>query len=173
MDFSGLDFKFTGFPPWTFPSVRISLFLLNRVKAFHFPSELRCSALEDAPLHAPSVPIYNNGSKSREGVGCVDAFPDLDVFISLPVVSSIITVELCVIFFALSSISFHDNNNFIIYSDSRSVLQALGSLYTHNTLVLKMQRFLCDFQARRKCLPFCWIPSHVGLSIRRSHRASW
>ena len=31
-------------------------------------------------------------------------------------------------------------------------------------LVLQIQSFLCDLQARRKFVPFCCIPSHVGLS---------
>ena len=93
---------------------------------------------------------YTHGSKSTEGVVCAAVFPDFDVFVSRPVVASIFTAELCAIFFALSRISFHDKDSFVIYSDSRSVLQALGSLYTCNPLVLKIQRFLCDLEARRK-----------------------
>ena len=45
-----------------------------------------------------------------------------------------------------------------------SFILTLGSLYTRNPLVLKIQRFLCDAHARRKFVPFCWILSHVGLS---------
>ena len=70
VDFNVLEFKFTGAPPWTFPSVRICLFLSKLVKAFHSPYGLRCSVLEHTHVHAPSVPIYTNGSKSSEGVGC-------------------------------------------------------------------------------------------------------
>ena len=60
-------------------------------------------------------------------------------------------------------ISFHDSNIFVIYSDSRSALQALGSLHTRSPLVLKIQRFLCDLHGRRKFL-LLLEPSHVGLS---------
>ena len=59
--------------------------------------------------------------------------------------------------------SFHISDNFVIYSDSRSALQALGCLYTRNPLVLKIQRFFCDLHARRKFVS-CWVPSHVGFS---------
>ena len=38
--------------------------------------------LEHAQLHAPFVPIYTDGFKSSEGVGCPAVFPDFDVFIS-------------------------------------------------------------------------------------------
>ena len=78
-------------------------------------------------------------------MGCAPIFPDFDVVISL-------------------RISFYDSNNFVIYSDSRSHLQALGRVYTRNPLVLKIQRLLCGLYARRKFVSFCWIPSHIGLS---------
>ena len=69
-------------------------------------------------MHAPYVPIYIDGFKSSEGVNCAAVFPDFNVFISLPVVASICTAELYAIFLALSRISFHDSDNFVIYSDS-------------------------------------------------------
>ena len=85
-------------------------------------------------------------------MGCDTGFPDFDVFISLPVVASMFTAELCAIFLALSRISFHVSNNSVIYADSRSVLQALGNLYTRNPLVLKIG-YLCDLHFRRKLPP--------------------
>ena len=114
-------------------------------------------------MYTPSFLIYTDGSKSGEGVGCPAVFLYFDVFISFPVVASIFTAELCAIFLTVSRISFHGINNFVIYSDSRSAVQALGSLYTRNPLVLKIQRFLCDFHACRKFVS-CWIPSLVRLS---------
>ena len=81
--------------------------------------------------------MCSDGSKSSEGVGCVAVFPDFDVFISLPVVILIFTEELCAIFLAISRISFYFSNNFVIYFESRSALQALGSLHTRNPSVLK------------------------------------
>ena len=47
-------------------------------------------------------------------------------------------------FSSLSRISFHNGNNFVIYFDSRSALQALESLYTRNPLALKIQCSLCN-----------------------------
>ena len=41
VDFNVLELKFTGDPPWTFPPVRICLFLSKLVKLSHSPSELR------------------------------------------------------------------------------------------------------------------------------------
>ena len=106
-------------------------------------------------MHAQAVPIYTDRSKSSEGVGCAGVFPDFEVFISLPVTASTFTAELCAIFLALSRISFRDIDSFVIYSDIRCALQALGSLYTRNPLVLKIQRFLFELQPVE-------ILSHVG-----------
>ena len=162
MDFNILEFKFAGALPWTFPPIRICLFLSKVVKTFHFSSELWSSALEHARLHATSVPIYTDGSKSSE-VWAMPLFFLILMYSSLPVVASILTVELCAIYLSLFRISFHESNNFVIYLDSRSAMQALGSFYTWNSLVMKILRFLCDLHSRRKCVS-CWIPSHVGCS---------
>ena len=81
-------------------------------------------------------------------VGCAAVFPDFKVFLSLPVVASILTEELCAIFLDLSHISFHDSFNFVVHSDYRSALQALGSFYTRSSLVVKIQRFPRDLHTR-------------------------
>ena len=94
MNFNILEFKFTGIPPWTFPTVHICLFLVKLVKATYCSSELRCSASEHARVHVP-FPIYADGSKSSQGVSCATKFPDFEVFISLPIVALIFAVELC------------------------------------------------------------------------------
>ena len=98
---------------YSFPSVRICLLLSKLVKDSQSPSEIRVSALKHALVHVLSVPIYTDGSKFNEGVGCPAVFPDFDVFISLPEVDSKFTARLCAIFLALSRISFHDSNLFI------------------------------------------------------------
>ena len=90
-------------------------------------------------------------------VCCAAVFLDFDVFISLPVVASIFTAELCAIFLHLSRIPFHDSDSFVLYSDSRSALQALGSFYIRNPLVLKIQRFLYDLYVENLC-PSAGIP---------------
>ena len=93
-------------------------------------------------VHAPALPICTDGSKSSEGVGCAAVFHDFDVFISLPSVLYIFTVELCVIFLALTRISFHDSATFVICSDFRSAGAFIHTILW--SLVLKIQRFLCD-----------------------------
>ena len=55
----------------------VCLFLSKLVKVSHSPSELRCSALGHARVHAPSIHIYINGSKSKWGCGLCRYFSRL------------------------------------------------------------------------------------------------
>ena len=68
--FKIFKFKFTSASPWTFPSVCIHLFFSKLIKASHSLFEVRSFALECVRVHAPSVPIYADGSMSSEVVGC-------------------------------------------------------------------------------------------------------
>ena len=65
-------------------------------------------------------------------------------------------------FLALNFISSFDRNNFIIFSDSLSVLQSLKKRNTHNPLIYKV---ISKYQAisKSKNISFCWIPSLVGI----------
>ena len=89
------------------------------------------------------------------GVGCAAIFPDFETFVSLQLMESIFTAELCAIFLALTRISTHNGSSLVIYSDSLIALQALGELYARYALVLKVQRFLACFHSRRKAVSFC------------------
>ena len=129
VNFNVLEFKFTGALLWTFLPARIFffLFLSNVVESSHFPSELRYSALEHARVTLRLFPSTLMGCSLVRVLFCVAVFHDFDVFISLSLVVSISTAESYAIFVSFSLISFHDSNNFVMYSDSRSALQALGS----------------------------------------------
>ena len=52
---------------------------------------------------------------------------------------------------------------FYHFSDYHNVLQALGRLYPHNFLVLKIQRFPLWHSFLPQISFFCWVPFHVGL----------
>ena len=71
------------------------------------------------------------------------------------------------IFLVLPRISFHDSATFVIYSDSWSALQALGSLYTRYHLVLGIQRFLWPSLPSKMCLLLLDPLPHWGLWKRK------
>ena len=114
-------------------------------------SELFC--FRTAQVYGPAVPIHTDGSESSKGVGYAAVFPDFEVFFSLPAAALFFIVELHAIFLAFSRISFHDSNNFVIYCDSRSALQALGSRYKLNSLVWRYNVFFVTFTSVESLSP--------------------
>ena len=152
---SVLEFYFA----WTFPSTHVCLSLTSYPKATGLPVELLGQALEHMQRHAQSIPIYTDGSKSASRVGCTAVFSDFEMFVSLPLMATIFTAELCAIFLALTQISTHNDSSFIVHSDSSSALHALGRLYTRHALVLKIQRrFLAGLHSQRRFLLLDPIP---------------
>ena len=68
--------------------------------------------------------IYTDGSKQRMKVGCAAVFQNQELLKCLPNESSIYTAEAIAIDLAMNY-NVHKSSKFIIYSDSKSVLQAL------------------------------------------------
>src|SRR5215469_11604558 len=69
-----------------------------------------------------------------------------------------------VCFFAFVNIFSSASSCYTIFSDSKSVLQALSVLWTPHPLVREIQDWLYRLRARRKTVDFFWVPSHVGIS---------
>lgn len=85
------------------------------------------------------------------GVGC------------LPAEASIATAELRAILEALRMIKGRTDTSFVICSDSRSVLEMIGSvLYAHDILLEEVLGLLHELSGS-KSISFLWIPSHSGI----------
>ena len=56
-----------------------------------------------------------------------------------------------------------NNNKFVVFGDSKSVLHALLSKWDHPT-VQTIMRFLVFLHTVNKTVIFCWLPSHMGIS---------
>ena len=69
----------------------------------------------------------------------------------LPSNASIFTAEVTAVDLALDAIAESDDDHFIIFSDSLSVLIL--------QLLLKLHHLSCA----HKTIHFCWIPSHIGI----------
>ena len=77
--------------------------------------------------------------------------------------NSIFSAELRALILALEYIQTTNHRNYIIFSDSKSSLQALQDRQTSNPLVsraLELYTTLCN---EHKNILFCWLPSHVSI----------
>ena len=103
--------------------------------------------------------IYTDGSKQDEKVACAVISLTFMDSIRLPDNSSIFTAEAKAIDIALHHIRDQPEKQFIIYSDSLSVLRSLKNLDHRNPLIFRKYNYLSFF----KEIVFCWLPSHTNI----------
>ncbi|GBM58321.1 hypothetical protein AVEN_177172-1, partial [Araneus ventricosus] len=110
------------------------------------------------------IPIFTNGSKTTNRVGCGVVIADVTSSFQLNDLCSVLTAELTAIFLALERISDLLDHKYCIYSDSKSALEALSHPQngTH-PLALDILCLLQTLQARDFQILFCWLPGHVGI----------
>ncbi|GBN53980.1 putative cytochrome P450 49a1 [Araneus ventricosus] len=108
------------------------------------------------------IPIYTDGSKSDNHVGSAAVFPDFTIAETLHPFCSVYTSELYAIYLGLLKISTLNFKKAIIYTDSRSGINALRSA-KHNTHPLVMQCLHLHHTLKKSKIKYCWIPGHVGI----------
>ena len=83
--------------------------------------------------------VYTNGSKEDSKVGCAVISDNHSNMQRIPVDSSIFTAEAKAVDLALDFIrTCHNNNNFIIFSDSLSVLKVMNHTISKNPQIQKL-----------------------------------
>ena len=116
--------------------------------------------------------IYTDGSKQEMKVGCAAVFQNQELLKRLPNESSIYSAEVIAIDLVMNIIANHKSSKFIIYSDSKSVLQALQNKDSSTPLIT---RLLDEMNALSKnnSIILTWIPSHIGIQgNERADRAA-
>ena len=109
------------------------------------------------------IPIYTDGSKDNDRVGCGLIINNLSIKQRLPSNASIFTAEVTAIDLALDTIAESDDDHFIIFSDSLSVLLSLHNKKMDNPLILQLLQKLHHLSCAHKPIHLCWIPSHIGI----------
>ncbi|GBM39135.1 Calmodulin-lysine N-methyltransferase [Araneus ventricosus] len=116
-------------------------------------------------LYHHFIPVFTDGSKTTTQTSFASVFINSTLSFQLHPSCSIFTAEIRAILRSLSEISNYPADNYIIYSDSLSVLQALSSLHRHSH---PLAFSILDLHDRLVCkglsILLCWVPSHVGIS---------
>ena len=105
--------------------------------------------------------IYTDGSKSSSGVGFAAVSTNTVIQFSLPIHASVFSAELMAILAAVDIIKNNPPQKCIIFSDSRSAVEALKAYSSKNPLVLKIRTLLHEIHITGKQVEICWIPAHV------------
>ena len=122
--------------------------------------------LEHLTSHQNTTPVYTDGSKSTEGVGSAVVLPTLGMSntVSLPKAASIFTAEAYAIILSLEMIQKLPPREYTIFSDSKSVLQALEQYSPKNNMIRNAQDYIHHIQNNLKSkINLCWTPAHVGI----------
>jgi ribonuclease HI len=108
--------------------------------------------------------LYTDGSKSAAGVGAAVIMGRIKRSASMPKTTSIYTAELYAIIMAVTLIKDSNDLNFVIMSDSSSVLISFNNKNTKNSMLRKLLHELNEINATNKNVSLCWIPGHVDIA---------
>ena len=150
-------------PPWILRSPKVLLDLSDLSKK-DTPSPVfiqKFNEIKDE--HSYFTQIYTDGSKDNNRVGCSAIVNNINIKQRLPSNASIFTAEVTAIDLALDAIAESDDDYFIIFSDSLSVLLSLNNRKMDNPLILQLLLKIHHLSCAHKTIHLCWIPSHIGI----------
>ena len=148
--------------PWTQNPPKVILDLHKNKKSEVDSYIFKTEYLEIKSAYKHYISIYTDGSKQDEKVACAVISPNFTDSIRLPDNSSIFTAEAKAIDIALYHLRDQPEKQFIIYSDSLSVLRSLKNLDHRNPLIQQIFRKY-NYLSAFKEIVFCWLPSHSNI----------
>ena len=120
---------------------------------------------EILPEYQNYLPIYTDGSKLNEKASYSVYFPSFgNISHRISDDSGIFTAEVEAINKALSyiKISPRSDRRFVIFCDSKSVLESIESQETKIPCMIRLLDTLQELK-KNSVVKFCWVPSHVGI----------
>ena len=157
-----LPYKFSAIPPWKLPSLDYCDILFSNKRELS-DIIIRNEFLMHMEEHKGFSFVFTDGSKSDAGVGFGVISETFNRYGCLPPYASIFTAELFAILTAVKQILSLDKNDFVIFSDSQSALQALQVFNSVNPIVMEILEWIILAKRRGKIIKFCWVPAHVGI----------
>ena len=100
-------------------------------------------------------------------VGYAAVFQNQELLKCLPNESSIYSAEAIAIDLAMNIIANHKSFKFIIYSDSKSVLQALQNKDSSTPLITRLLDKM-NTLSKNNSIILTWIPSHIGIQADKA-----
>jgi ribonuclease HI len=149
--------------PWRVHLPRVVLSLHTGAKAATNPQTLKEEFDVFLCDELTSTHIYTDGSKDHSGTACAAVSKGRLLLCRLPNEASIFTAEARAILLALKIVETTHTNQFIIFSDSLSCLQAIQSPCWKNPVILDILEKTHILSVSGKEVKFCWLPSHVGI----------
>ena len=160
---SDVDQSKQSIPPYMIQKPHVILSLASDKKQETTPEIFKSKLREIHEIYKTYEEIYTDGSKEGEKVAAAASTPSSIHVSRLSKFSSIFSAEAKAIELALTYAVKSKENKFIIYSDSKSVLQAILHQRPKNPLVVKVIELYNKALHKGKQIVFCWVPSHIGI----------
>ena len=156
-----LQFSYDGCPVWQLQDYHVCEHFTYPKKKETIPQELKALYIEHInTYHKHQISIYTDGSKDGNHVGWAAVSVDKTYSDNLPAEASIFTAELNGILGAFKIIEEDNRGSFIIYTDSKSVLDITTQYYSTHPLVNRIISKLIELTKKNKFIQLCWVPSH-------------
>ena len=153
-------------PIWQSEPNDVNFKLSAYEKSSTLPSFFKAKFLSEIlPEYKNYNHYYTDGSKQEElsAFGVYSSLGNVSVRITDD--SSIFTAEMEAIKKTLQSIKLSTNKNrkYVIFCDSKSVLESINNQETKNPIMITILDTLQELKKKRFIIKFCWIPSHIGI----------
>ena len=159
-------FEFPETPPWTYPTAMVNLTLSYAKKDQKDPLKYISLHNEVKDVFRDYDFIYTDGSVSDDKAAAAAVIDNYSSIERLSDKSSIFSAKLHTLYLALDRVETADDyeRNFIIFSDSKSALQAIsGQDWSHPLVLYILECLNWLVQYQDKTILFYWIPGHVGI----------
>lgn len=156
--------SFPKHPPWAINKPKFNLTLAQYNKSSTPTNTFRKTYLAEIQQYQQFTNIFTDGSIIDNKTGAGILFNKKEYKFHLPNTAGIFTAEAFSVLKAIELIKQErEDRNFLIHTDSLSVIQSLQQLYTKNQLISDIQQSVHEAISAGKKIIFIWIPSHIGI----------
>ena len=149
----------TRFPPWLNYKPKI-LDILELGFSNEHPLIVNNSLVLELISKYGAIPIYTDGSKKNDNVGCAIITPTQQIQIKLQSFFSVFSSELYAIAEAVNFIKENEGLVFIIFTDCKSAITAISNCMKSNSLAVEIAENIAEVKESGKEIILSWIPSH-------------
>lgn len=151
--------------PWLYRDIICNFTLTKYGKKFTSETILQKEFLELQCYYRDFSSFFTDGSKTNDGVGAAASTRSHARTVNINAKASVFTAEMYGMLLAIQETENEDQEKTVIYTDSKSVMDALSlRRKTKNPLLRDLIRMVNRMMLNGKVIHFCWIPSHVGIS---------
>ncbi|GBN86300.1 putative RNA-directed DNA polymerase from transposon BS [Araneus ventricosus] len=151
-------------PPWTERNIAVIDDFSKQIKSLTPDSVYLQLFYSHRQQFSTYEAVFTDGSKTVNHVGSAVVFNHLTIAEKLHDYCSVFTAEIYAILKALHTIELQDIKKWIIYTDSKSSVEAL--LYSSrdsHPFVIQCIKLIYILKTNGHDINFCWIPGHVGI----------